>query len=622
MNEDTKDCSRPAGPSLRAAMIVLLLFALCGHGTASAQYMFLDANGDSLYSGADSYSIPPLSSATVDVYLVTNRNRDGSTVTCQDASEAGLNSYTVNLYAGDAPMSFTNVVNMMPGMVESEPLVTYDYALTVGFAGSETLPPGKYHLLRMTVTTLPTRLSAGCAELAIVPFSCYSPPGVVTSFGSSCAGARGDGVLRLGEDWVDNGYILGCTDNIGRAPAILCPAEIIGREGQPLSFRVTVKDPDCPTQLSFGAYPFPPGATLTPLTGFVAGEATATVAWTPTRGQAGAHTMTFEAHETYVPQQGTCSTRVTILPANAPPVAEAGGPYSGIQDVPITFDGRQSSDPEGAPLQYLWEFGDGTRGAGPTPAHIYKSGGTFTVTLTVTDPDSLSSQDGTDASITSVLPVRVFATKAKATKIPDGNPFTWFQVEAVPEAGFALEEVLPSSVRLHYENSTCGSVDIPSSTRKSLSIGDTDGNGLPEYTSCFTREGMTALAPCLPHGTATILLELWGSLSTGGLIHGEFSHTFILKEGFFEPAVSPNPLKPTSTLEFRTTMAGFVNARLFDIHGRCVATFVDDSSMEAGYHRIQLGGVEGGLRLPSGVYYVRVAGEHDGVRSRAVMILR
>ena len=130
-------------------------------------------------------------------------------------------------------MSFTNVVNMMPGMVESEPLVTYDYALTVGFAGSETLPPGKYHLLRMTVTTLPTRLSAGCAELAIVPFSCYSPPGVVTSFGSSCAGARGDGVLRLGEDWVDNGYILGCTDNIGRAPAILCPAESSVGKGSP-----------------------------------------------------------------------------------------------------------------------------------------------------------------------------------------------------------------------------------------------------------------------------------------------------------------------------------------------------------------------------------------------------
>jgi PKD repeat protein len=584
--------------------------------------MFLDANGDSLNSPEDWYSIPFQSPATVDVYLVTNRNRDGSPATCTDGSEAGLNYYTVNLYASDAPMSFTNVVNMVPGMFEVEPLVTYDYALTVGFAGSKSLPPGKYHLLRMTVTTLPTRVSAGCAELLIVSSSCFSPPGVVTSFGSDCPGAIGDGVLRLGEDWVDTGYIFGCTDNIGRAPTILCPAEIIGQEEEPLSFRVTVKDPDCDNYPSFFASSLPPGATLTPLSGFVAGEATATFAWRPARGQAGTHTITFEANERYVPLRGTCSTRLTIAPASAPPVAEAGGPYSGVQDVPIMFDGRQSSDPEGAPLQYLWEFGDGTRGAGPTPAHIYKTGGTFSVILTVTDSDSLSGQDTTTASVRSVLPIRVFATKEKATKIPDGNPFACFQVEAVPEAGFALEEILPSSVRLHYENPACGSVDIPSAIRKSLSIGDSDGNGLLESQFCFSRESMTALAPCLSPGRNAIQLELWGSLSNGGLIRGQFMHTFILKDGSLAPAVSPNPIMPTSALEFTTTKPGFVEARLFDIHGRLVATFMDESFMGAGYHRIPLAGFEDGSRLPSGVYFVRVASEHDGAESRAVIILK
>ncbi len=221
-----------------------------------------------------------------------------------------------------------------------------------------------------------------------------------------------------------------------------------------------------------------------------------------------------------------------------------------------------------------------------------------------------------------VLPARVFATKEKATRIPDGNPLTCFQVEALPEAGFALEEILPSSVRLHYGNPTCGSVDIPSGFRKSLSIGDTDGNGLPEYQFCFTREGMTALAPCLSHGRSVIPLELWGSLSTGGLIQGQFTHTFILKDGSLEAAVSPNPLKPTSALEFTTTRSGFVKACLFDIQGRLVSTFVDESSMGAGHHRIQTAGLGGAPRLPSGVYFVRVASEHDGVQSRTVMMLK
>ena len=32
-------------------------------------------------------------------------------------------------------------------------------------------------------------------------------------------------------------------------------------------------------------------------------------------------------------------------------------------------------------LTYLWEFGDGKTGVGPTPSHTYTKAGTFTVTL-------------------------------------------------------------------------------------------------------------------------------------------------------------------------------------------------------------------------------------------------
>lgn len=76
---------------------------------------------------------------------------------------------------------------------------------------------------------------------------------------------------------------------------------------------------------------------------------------------------------------------VTITIANQPPTANAGGPYTGVRNVAITFDGSASTDPEIDPLRYDWDFGDGSTGSGMTESHAYATAGTFTVTLTVSD---------------------------------------------------------------------------------------------------------------------------------------------------------------------------------------------------------------------------------------------
>lgn len=78
-------------------------------------------------------------------------------------------------------------------------------------------------------------------------------------------------------------------------------------------------------------------------------------------------------------------TEVISIAPNQPPLADIGGPYSGVEDIPIAFNGSGSSDQEGDPLTYLWDFGDGSSATGPTPSHLYAFGGTFTVGLTVID---------------------------------------------------------------------------------------------------------------------------------------------------------------------------------------------------------------------------------------------
>jgi glucose/arabinose dehydrogenase len=73
--------------------------------------------------------------------------------------------------------------------------------------------------------------------------------------------------------------------------------------------------------------------------------------------------------------------------ANRGPTAVASAnPTSGPAPLAVNFDGRASSDPDGDPLSYEWNFGDGAPAdSGAQVSHTYASPGTYTATLTVRD---------------------------------------------------------------------------------------------------------------------------------------------------------------------------------------------------------------------------------------------
>jgi PKD repeat protein len=73
---------------------------------------------------------------------------------------------------------------------------------------------------------------------------------------------------------------------------------------------------------------------------------------------------------------------------NSGPTAEIVSPTTGeVFDVDevITFDGSNSSDPDGDALTYSWTFGDGTQGSGVKTTHRYSAPGFYTVILVVSD---------------------------------------------------------------------------------------------------------------------------------------------------------------------------------------------------------------------------------------------
>ena len=109
---------------------------------------------------------------------------------------------------------------------------------------------------------------------------------------------------------------------------------------------------------------------------------------------------------------GVSTTTASITdepPPNQAPTADAGGPYAGAPNVPVQFDGTGSSDPEGGPLTYAWDFGDGATGTGPTPSHTYTSEGVFPVSLVVTDDQGAPSDPAsqTQADITEPPPSNI-----------------------------------------------------------------------------------------------------------------------------------------------------------------------------------------------------------------------
>jgi PKD repeat protein len=135
---------------------------------------------------------------------------------------------------------------------------------------------------------------------------------------------------------------------------------------------------------------------------------------------------TFTATLTVTDGFGRSSNNATtVTVADVAPTANAGGPYSGVPGVAISFTGS-ATDPgtnDAAGFTYAWDFGDNSTSTLKNPTHAYAATGTYTVKLTVTEASGLSSTVSTTASVTTAsLPV-ANAGPAKSTN--EGSAVTF-----------------------------------------------------------------------------------------------------------------------------------------------------------------------------------------------------
>jgi subtilisin family serine protease len=105
---------------------------------------------------------------------------------------------------------------------------------------------------------------------------------------------------------------------------------------------------------------------------------------------------------------GLTFPRIDCHPENDPPVADAGGPYTTDEGVPVMLDGSNSSDPDGDPLTFAWDldddgnFDDAT--GITTTFDMVGQDGVYNIALEVTDISGQTDVDQTTVTVNNVAP--------------------------------------------------------------------------------------------------------------------------------------------------------------------------------------------------------------------------
>lgn len=349
---------------------------------------------------------------------------------------------------------------------------------------------------------------------------------------------------------------------------------------------------------------------------------------------------------------------------NAPVVLLLANKTSGKVPLTVGFSGSNSFDPNGSPLTYLWDFGDGATAQVNDTVHVFTEVGTYTVSLTVTNNLNLSATD-------SIL----------ITVLGNGTPYlgTPFTVPGLVQAEFY--DLGGEGIAYHDNDAINWGVPFRSSEGVDIEASNDPGGGYNigwiedgewvEYTIDVPADGMYTVVPLIasvPGGGSLHIefngIDLTGNISvpvTGGwqfweelvipevflnagqqIMHvgfhfGQFNLNWIdirspasgiieaqkIPTHFALKQNYPNPFNPGTRIEFQLPQSGWVTLKVYNLIGQEVTTLVDQA-LQPGNYAYAWDAAD----FSSGVYYYRITVDSDNheyrgyVQTRKMILLK
>lgn len=143
--------------------------------------------------------------------------------------------------------------------------------------------------------------------------------------------------------------------------------------------------------------------------------------------------------------------RLVYNGANNPPTAVAdASPESGAPALEVQFSSGRSTDPDGDPLSFEWDFGDGSTSTDPAPVHVFTEPGAYLVRLTATDGHGARDFDEIQIRAGVSFPSAIIQSPGSGTTYVIGETLTLRGSGSDPEDGALTGENLEWVVTLHH----------------------------------------------------------------------------------------------------------------------------------------------------------------------------
>jgi glucose/arabinose dehydrogenase/PKD repeat protein len=189
--------------------------------------------------------------------------------------------------------------------------------------------------------------------------------------------------------------------------------------------------------------------------------------------------------------------RIRNATADQPPSAvAAANPTTGKAPLTVSFSSAGSSDPEGRPLTYSWDFGDGTTSTQANPTHTYARSGRFTVRLTTSDGALETVSDALTITAGSP-PVPRILTPTDGASFKAGDVISFSGAASDPEDGNLPASALSWKIVFHHDDHIHPALDGVVGASGSMAVPDTGHNfrGRTNYEIVLTatdRDGIQA----------------------------------------------------------------------------------------------------------------------------------